>query len=112
MVHEENNSEQKQIKVGSKLNIRALVNLGRINPNDVSVELYYGPVDNWENIQDGSAVAMNYEKSADQHGEHWFSGSMLCKNTGQQGVAVRILPKHPDLVNPYEMGLILWEKSN
>ena len=90
------------------MSIKARVNLGRINPNDVSVELYYGPVDNWENIQDGSAIAMSYEKSAEQWGEHWFTGSMKCQTTGQQGVAVRILPRHTDLVNPYEMGLILW----
>jgi hypothetical protein len=31
--------------------------------------------------------------------------------TGQQGVAVRILPRHTDLTNPYEMGLILWETA-
>jgi starch phosphorylase len=110
--HEELNSRQQQLKVGSQLSIRALVNLGRISPNDVSVELYYGPVDNWENIQDGSVVTMDYEKSAEQWGEHWFTGSMQCKSTGQQGVAVRILPRNCDLVNPYEMGLILWEKSN
>lgn len=109
---EELNPRQRQLKVGSELAIRALVNLGRINPNDVSVELYHGPVDNWENIQDGSAVPMSYERTADQPGEHWFTGSMQCRNTGQHGVAVRILPRHSDLVNPYEMGLILWEKSN
>ena len=109
---EELNPKLRQLKVGSKLSIRALINLGRINPNDVSVEFYYGPVDNWENIQEGCAVSMSYEKAAEQAGEHWFTGSMLCKSTGQQGIAVRILPKHPDLMNPYEMGLILWEKPN
>jgi len=33
---------------------------------------------------------------------------MPCRRTGQQGLAVRILPKHPDLANPYELQLILW----
>jgi starch phosphorylase len=110
--HEQLNPRQPQLKVGSQLSIRALVKLGKIKPNDVSVELYYGPVDNWENIKNGSAASMNYEQSAGQDGEHWFTGSMQCKTTGQHGVAVRILPKHPDLVNPYEMSLILWESKN
>ena len=106
------NPRQPQLKVGSQLSIRALVKLGKIIPDDVSVELYSGPVDNWENIRNGSAITMNYEQNADQEGEFWFTGSMQCKTTGQHGVAVRILPKHTDLVNPYEMSLILWEASN
>jgi starch phosphorylase len=106
---QEVNPKQPLLKVGSQLSIRARIKLGKINPNDVSVELYHGPVDNWENIKDGSAVRMDYEKVAEQEGEHWFIGSMPCSETGQRGVTVRILPKHPDLTNPYEMGLILWE---
>ena len=106
---QEVNPKQPLLKVGSQLCIRARIKLGKIDPNDVSVELYHGLVDNWENIKDGSAVQMNYEKVAEQEGEHWFVGSMPCCETGQHGVTVRILPKHPDLTNPYEMGLILWE---
>ncbi len=106
---QEINPKKPLLKVGSQLCIRARIKLGKIKPNDVSVELYHGPVDNWENIKDGSAVRMDYEKVAEQEGEHWFVGSMPCSETGQRGVTVRILPKHPDLTNPYEMGLILWE---
>jgi starch phosphorylase len=106
------NPKQPQLKVGSQLCVRALVKLGRVNPNDVSVELYHGRVDTWENIREGAAVRMDYEQASEQAGEHWFTGSMDCRNTGQYGVAVRILPKHDNLVNPYEMGLILWETAN
>jgi len=110
--NEQLNPRQPQLKVGSQLSVSALVKLGRISPNDVSVELYHGPVDTWENIRVGSAVRMDYKQPSDQEGEHWFAGSMPCKETGRRGVAVRILPRHPDLVNPHEMGLILWEKAS
>ncbi|MBC8467909.1 MAG: alpha-glucan family phosphorylase [Planctomycetes bacterium] len=106
------NPKQSQLKVGSKLSVRTLVKLGKINPKDISVELYYGPVDTWGNIRQGSAIRMDYEQSAETQEEHWFSGSMSCKNAGQHGVAIRVLPNHSDLVNPYEMGLILWESTN
>jgi len=105
------NSKQPQLKIGSKLSIKALVKLGKVSPNDVSVELYHGLVDNWENIKNGSAVRMDYERNSEQDGEHWFVGSMPCRKTGQHGVAVRVLPRHADLANPYEMGLILWETT-
>ncbi|HUU16574.1 MAG TPA: alpha-glucan family phosphorylase [Sedimentisphaerales bacterium] len=110
--NEQLNSKQPQLKVGSKLCVRALIKLGRISPDDISVELYHGPVDAWGNIRRGSALRMDYKGAAEQQGEHWFVGSMPCRNTGQHGVAVRVLPMHDDLVNPYEMGLILWETMN
>ena len=84
----------------------------KVNPNDVSIELYHGPVDTWGNIKNSSIVRMDYKENSGQDGEHWFFGTMACTKTGQHGLAVRILPKHADLVNPYELGLILWEKAN
>jgi starch phosphorylase len=105
------NPRQPQLKVGTELNVRALVRLGRVQPADVCVELYSGPTDSWGNIQDGSPAPMSHERRVGDDGEHWFSGSMACKATGQHGVAVRVLPNHPDQVNPYDFGLILWEKG-
>jgi len=110
--NEQLNPEQPQLKVGSQLCVKALVKLGRISPDDISVELYHGPVDTRGNISQGSAVRMDHQQAAEQQGEHWFVGLMSCRNTGQHGVAVRVLPMHGDLVNPYEMGLILWETTN
>jgi starch phosphorylase len=106
------NPRQPRLKVGSELSIKALIKLGKVNPKDIAVELYNGPVDTWGNIKQGSVVRMDYNQAAEQQGEHWFVGSMQCKNTGQHGVAVRILPMHNDLANPHEMGLILWEATN
>lgn len=103
------NPKQPQIKVGSRLSVKALVRLGKASPCDVSVELYHGLVDTWDNIRKGESVHMNFERPADESGEYWFGGAMDCMRTGQQGVAVRVLPRHTDLTNPYEMGLILWE---
>ncbi|MBN2272154.1 MAG: alpha-glucan family phosphorylase [Sedimentisphaerales bacterium] len=105
------NPRQPQLKVGSQLSVRTLVRLGRISPDDVSVELYYGPVDGWGSITEGAVVRMEYEKASDGQGEHWFRGSVSCRKTGQHGVSVRVLPRHADLVNPHELGLILWEKT-
>jgi len=110
-INKEINPKHPQLKVGTELSIRTLVRLGRINPDDVSVELYHGIVDTWGNIKDGAGARMNHECASEQKGEHWFSGSILCNRTGQHGVAVRVLPRHRDLVNPYELGLILWETT-
>jgi hypothetical protein len=55
---------------------------------------------------------MAYKETTGQDSEHWFVGSMSCGETGRHGVAVRVLPRNADLVNPYELGLILWETTD
>jgi len=37
---------------------------------------------------------------------------MTCEKTGQHGLTVRVLPRHCDLADPYEMGLILWDNQD
>ncbi|MBA7675706.1 hypothetical protein ES703_83943 [subsurface metagenome] len=61
--NEQLNPKQPQLKVGSQLCVRALVKLGRINPDNISVELYHGPVDTWGNIRRGSALRMDYKEA-------------------------------------------------
>jgi len=101
--------KRSQLKVGSQLNVKALVKLGKIRPDDVSVELYHGPVDTWDDIKDGSTVRMSYKEASGQDGEHWFEGVMACKKSGRRGLALRVLPRHDDIADPYELGLIFWK---
>jgi starch phosphorylase len=107
--HGELNMAQAQIKAGDGIEARACVALGQVPPEQVSVELYHGTVDTWGNIQDGEAVEMQYDQANGKPGHFWFRTTFPCVKTGQHGVTVRVLPKHPDQVNAYELGLILWE---
>ncbi len=108
---EQLNPRQPQLKVGAELTVRALIRLGRVAPHDVAVELYHGPVDSDGNFKEGFAIPMSYEQRAGDDGEHWFVGRMECRATGQHGVAVRVLPSHPDQGSPFDLGLVLWEKG-
>ena len=48
----------------------------------------------------------NPRKSKD--GLLYYQGEIDCKNTGQFGYTVRVVPKHNVLINPFELGLIRW----
>jgi starch phosphorylase len=100
-----------QIKVGYRLNISALLYLSRIQPHDIAVEVFHGPIDAWGNIRDGSILELNLKKKNNENGEYWFDGCLSCQSSGRQGLAVRVLPKHPDMVDPYEPGMIIWEST-
>jgi len=105
------NPKLPQLKVGSHLCVEAKIRLPKIDTDDVSVELYYGPVDSWGNIKKGSILRMNYNGPLQEDGFHSFVGRVCCKDSGRQGFAVRILPRHPDLVSSCEPGLVKWETT-
>lgn len=103
--------KQPQLEVGSQLKITANVKLGQIKPEDIAVQIYHGPVDSWGNISDGVAVEMAYQSNGQPQGECVFAGSIPCSSSGKHSFALRILPKHQDMADPYEPGMILWEPA-
>jgi starch phosphorylase len=98
-----------QFKVGDELRVRARVHLGALEPHDVTVQLYYGPIDTKGDISQGEVIDMDWLEST-EGGGHVFVGSIPARTSGRYGYALRILPHHEDLSNPYEPGLILWTR--
>ena len=94
--------------VGSEMLVNASVQLGSLVPEDVSVEVYYGPIDQRREIIGASSVVMKH-MDTDKDGLHIYQGSVTCAHSGQHGFTVRVLPSHPDMVHPYELRLILWQ---
>ena len=94
-------------KVGDRKPVRVLLDTGKISPEDVVVECYYGPLDLHENVQQGKSTTLKLEGEVDKN-VYAFSGEIVCEDAGQQGYAVRVLPYHEDLVRQYIPGLILW----
>ncbi len=105
------NTKQPQLEVGSKLEVVARIKLAQLSPEDVSVEIYYGTVDSWGNVSDGSPIEMTYQSDTEQSDTYLFAGSIDCNISGRCGFAVRVMPKNPDLADPYEPGMILWEST-
>ena len=96
----------KEIEAGKSLDVEATLYLGSLSPRDLSVEVYYGPVDSKANFVDRSTIPL---LSFNQDGEKvTFKGQIPCREVGRFGFRIRILPSHPFLNNPYSLGLILW----
>jgi starch phosphorylase len=105
------NVKEPQLEVGSELEVVAQIKLGRLKPEDVSVEIYHGQVDSSGNIQHGRVAPMSFESNGQVDGLCKFIGAVPCKTSGQHGFALRILPRHSDLADPYEPGMIIWESK-
>ena len=99
--------EMPEIKVGGQVTVKAQVHLGTLAPDDVAVETYMGAVDSQGSISDAVIVLMNCSESNDDN-NYTFEGVTTCRTSGLHGYSVRVLPRHEDLSNPHELGLILW----
>jgi len=102
--------EVPEVKVGAEVTVTAHVHLGSLKPEDVAVETYQGSVDPQGGISDGEAILMNCADCSisDGDGNYTFEGKIPCRSSGLHGFSVRVLPRHKDLSNPHELGLILW----
>jgi starch phosphorylase len=94
--------------VGNKLAVKAQVQLGNLRPEDVQVQLFHGLVDSLGDIPTPNTLAMTASNGRVDGGAWLFSGTIPCKSSGQYGYAVRVLPRHPDLANDFEPGLVCW----
>jgi starch phosphorylase len=96
-----------EIPVGKALPVQARILLGPLEPKDVWVDLYYGPMD-----ADGDLIKALTEPmttdGASAEAEHMYRATVPFKESGRFGFVLRIMPKHPLLVHPTDMGLVVW----
>jgi starch phosphorylase len=96
--------------LGSTLHVRAVVSLGALTPKDVDVQAVYGRVDQTDQIIGGGVVSLQPaslgEAAAGAEEAVAFEGDVPLASTGAFGYAVRMLPFHPLLATPVELGLM------
>jgi starch phosphorylase len=91
---------------GDTVRVDALVELGGLEPAEAAVELYYGPLSSQDEITQPQRQEMS---PVERRGSGWlYRLAVTCAETGKQGYAVRVLPKHPALVSPFVPGLVRW----
>ena len=92
---------------GQGYDMRAVVHLGRLSPQDVAVEVYFGPLDPRREITAPAAVAMTVEDKQGT-GKVRFRGTIPCERSGMIGYTVRVRPSHPDAPNLMATNLMTW----
>jgi len=108
IVKVEINGNLNQIFVGQEFPVKAEINLGNLSPDDVEVEIFYGPTGNPNIMHINETVKMEIETVKHKSGNYKYTGCIKPSYSGQQGFTIRILPKHDLLINPFELGVIYW----
>jgi starch phosphorylase len=98
---------KKSVKVGNQMEVHADVVLGNLKPEDVRVQLYFGPLNTDGSISDeGNAIDMAVQEEADGH--YKYVAQVSYNTSGDRGISVRVVPKHEYLPSPFQPGLIAW----
>jgi glycogen phosphorylase len=96
------------LKVGAKYTIQAEIELGELTPDDIEVQIYFGQVDDRNKVSLNSSVNMKCTNLKNPGTLYKYKGEINCDDTGHFGFTLRVLPKHPMLINQFELGLIKW----
>ncbi len=91
---------------GETLVVRATVALGDLSPEDVTVQLVYGAASDEDEIRDPAFADLELEGDPANGGAARYVGEVELGRPGAFGYTVRVLPQHPLLAAPAELGLI------
>lgn len=94
---------------GQELNLNVTVQLSTLKPEDVRVEVYYGPLGQ-EGIINGSSVEMRVARQTDAS-TYCYEATICLLDGGEYGYSFRVLPHHPNLMNKFDLPLIKWANS-
>jgi starch phosphorylase len=91
-------------ELGQTLEIRAVVDLGELNPDDVEAQVAFGVVDEHDELVDPVYTSLARIEQLD--GAWRYEGSVPLQRRGAFGYTVRVLPKHPAMASPADLNLI------
>jgi starch phosphorylase len=100
------NKDRQNILVGESLQVSAHVNLGDVDPSHVRVEAYHGEADNG-GIKNPSVTVLN-PSGRNGDGSYVYQGLVPASESGAYGFSVRVVPTHPNMMQPHELRLITW----
>ena len=105
-VQDVSSEDGRDILTGDRLKIRTKVKLGNLQPDDVTVEAYYGILDHHGDFAERDTEMLELKSS--DNGIYTFEGQIPCRNVGRFGFTVRIMPSRNRLENRFIMGLVTW----
>lgn len=92
---------------GDEINVKCTVDLGKLTPNDVLVELYFGKFDTNSQLIESKYKEMKMVKNTENNC-YEYSTNVTIDNGGNYGYTFRVLPKHDLLINKQDLSLVKW----
>ena len=98
------------VLVGDEVAVEAVIRLCELKPEDVSVQVYFGKLNDARQIINGQINEL--KPAGEEENRYVYKGSFHCDKSGRHGYALRIIPRHEDLANAVSMGFIHWHNPS
>jgi starch phosphorylase len=95
--------------VGRDITVHATIDLGGLNPEDVSVEAIIGKVGSTRDLYREGVIVLSPVESAGTGVK--YAASFRLSHPGNQGYTVRIRPSREGVPVAHELPLVRWESS-
>ena len=93
-------------RVGDSFSVTATARLGQLRPDEVSIELYYGPMKTVDTISESHFKEMTV-KEEQGNGTYLYTCNITCSASGRYGFTVRAVPRGDDRIK-FAPGCITW----
>jgi starch phosphorylase len=90
-------------ELGQRLDVRAVVGLGELTPDDVRVQVAFGPVDENDELREPTYLDLAPQSFDDAAGSWFYEGGVPLDRRGAFGYTVRVLPDHRLLEAPLDL---------
>ncbi len=97
-------------EIGDELDVRAVVSLGALSPDDVTVQVVHGRLQHEDTLVETSIVELAHVERLEER-RHRFEGRLTLATTGPFGYTVRVLPRNEHLASPAELGAVALPSS-
>ena len=95
--------------VGEQVEVKARVDLGSLDPQDLTVDLYYGLLTTDDEFVERDIEEMKVE--AVEGSVCVYSARLPIGRVGRFGFTVRVMPGHAYLMNPHNTNLLIWASN-
>jgi starch phosphorylase len=102
--------EMAVLHVGDSFSVSCPVHLGQLTPEEVDVEVYYGPVDSQNRITDRHVEKMEIAEDRGL-GNFLYRQDVRCPVTGRYGFTTRAMPRNASMKKAMP-GFIAWADGN
>ena len=96
-------------RVGDTFNVTSVVHFGEIRPEEVVVQIYYGPVKGMDAMPTGQKEVMSVQQDLG-NGKFLYTCTVTCRHAGRYGFTARMVPLGDDRLR-FTPGFITWAQE-
>ena len=107
-ISQENNIDNVKLNAGDTINVSCYVKLPNFNPDNVSVQVYYGQILENGTVNNISVTEMKKVDSKEESDKIKYETDIKLTTGRNFGYTFRVMPKHNMLIDSANMNLIKW----